>query len=144
MIAGHLGGGSLLDLGPYPMVWTMLLLHQHPLNTLNGGHGPSGVTGHMTLYPRTGVDASSAWVVEWAGVGTSVCTTSMDIEPSLGGRERAVVVQMERGELAIHCECNKSLRVDCRMFTPFPPNPCSPASSPVPASKVYLDHTSPS
>jgi hypothetical protein len=131
MIAAELGGGGLLDLGPYPMVslrrsplplgaliyaldsdpidlirnpvsiqvWVMMILHQNPGNKDRAP--PSSVKGHMRIYDRTGVDASSTWIVDWKDVGTAVCTTSIETQMNL---ERCVTVQMEGGELTVDCE----------------------------------------
>ncbi|OXG17110.1 hypothetical protein C367_05150 [Cryptococcus neoformans Ze90-1] len=46
-----LGGGSLLDVSAYPSLWTMLLLHRHPLNT--DKKDPEILLTHQTIYPRS-------------------------------------------------------------------------------------------
>jgi len=94
MIDPALGGGPLLDLGPYPMVWTMLLVHEHPSN--NPRKHPSTIKGHMKLYPKTGVDETSTWILEWDGVGEAICTASMTIQ---GSKEHSVIIQMETADV---------------------------------------------
>lgn len=77
----------------------MMILHQHPDNKSKAP--PSSVKGHMRIYERTGVDASSTWIVDWKDVGTAVCTTSIETQMNL---DRCVTVQMEGGELTVDCE----------------------------------------
>ncbi|KAG7575486.1 hypothetical protein FFLO_00305 [Filobasidium floriforme] len=114
MIAAELGGGGLLDLGPYPMVWVMMILHQNPGNKERAP--PSSVKGHMRIYERTGVDASSTWIVDWKDVGTAVCTTSIETQMNL---ERCVTVQMEGGELTVDFP---TFRPEGYTITPKPAN----------------------
>ncbi|KAJ9110274.1 hypothetical protein QFC19_001677 [Naganishia cerealis] len=94
MIAPELGGGALLDLGPYPM--TMLLMHQHPNNTKKAG--PSSIVGHMVHYARTGVDGHSTWVLEWKDLGVAICTASITTAMS---PQRSVIIQLESAEVHI-------------------------------------------
>ena len=77
----------------------MMILHQHPDNKSKAP--PSSVKGHMRIYERTGVDASSTWIVDWKDVGTAVCTTSIETQMNL---DRCVTVQMEGGELTVDCK----------------------------------------
>lgn len=76
----------------------MLILHQHPDN--KDRTPPSNVKGHMRIYERTGVDASSFWIVDWKDVGTAVCTSS--IETQMG--DKCVTVEMEGATLSIDCK----------------------------------------
>lgn len=88
----------------------MLALHQNPITNAQR-NAPNKVTGHMTIYERTGVDASSSWIVEWpapskgAKAPHAVCTSSM---VASGSRESAVVVQMEKADVHITCESNSA------------------------------------
>jgi hypothetical protein len=77
----------------------MLLVHQNPLN--KGKKPPSGVSSLMNLYPRTKVDETTTWIVEWDGVGQSICTVSMSITGS--GRQSAII-QMEKADIHLACE----------------------------------------
>jgi hypothetical protein len=74
----------------------MLLLQQHPDNKSHAA--PSSITGHMVPYARTGVDASTTWIVEWKDLGVAVCTASMTTVMSL---ERSVIIQLESAEIHI-------------------------------------------
>jgi hypothetical protein len=77
----------------------MMLLHQNPANKSHSP--PSSITGHMIPYERTGVDLNSNWVVEWKGVGTAICRTSMETETSPRG---CVHLEMEEAEIVIDSE----------------------------------------
>ncbi|KAG9036036.1 hypothetical protein FRB95_010036 [Tulasnella sp. JGI-2019a] len=57
-----LGGGALLDLGPYPLVWAILALYEDPRN---GKAAPSAVSGSMVKTKLTGVDSSTAFVLDF-------------------------------------------------------------------------------
>ncbi|KAJ9118848.1 hypothetical protein QFC24_006047 [Naganishia onofrii] len=94
MIAPELGGGGLLDLGPYPM--TMLLMHQHPDNKTKAS--PSSISGHMIPYKRTGVDGHSTWILEWEDIGVAICTASITTQMS---SETSVIVQLDSAEVHI-------------------------------------------
>jgi len=57
-----LGGGALLDLGPYPLVWAIIALYEDPAN---GNARPSSITGSMLKTPLTGVDKSTCFVLNF-------------------------------------------------------------------------------
>jgi predicted dehydrogenase len=97
MIDPALGGGSLLDLGPYPAVWAMMLLHHHPDSTRQ----PKMLFHHQTVYERSGVDANSRWLIEWEGVGQALCVTDMT---AFGIHLGCVVVTCDKGDLVIEGE----------------------------------------
>ncbi|OSX64297.1 hypothetical protein POSPLADRAFT_1065541 [Postia placenta MAD-698-R-SB12] len=62
MLDPRLGGGALLDLGPYPMIWTVLALYEHPSNQKAP---PTSVSASMVKTPITGVDSSTSWTVNF-------------------------------------------------------------------------------
>ncbi|EJF64256.1 NAD(P)-binding protein [Dichomitus squalens] len=62
MLDPKLGGGALLDLGPYPMFWAMLALYEHPSNK---NARPTSVTGSILKSTITDVDASTSWTVNF-------------------------------------------------------------------------------
>ncbi|KAI0954077.1 hypothetical protein AcW1_006655 [Taiwanofungus camphoratus] len=62
MLDPRLGGGALLDLGPYPMIWTILALYEHPTNKKAR---PTSVSASMVKTPLTGVDSSTSWTVNF-------------------------------------------------------------------------------
>ncbi|KIR76803.1 hypothetical protein I305_06289 [Cryptococcus gattii E566] len=79
MVNPALGGGSLLDMFAYPSVWAMLLVHHHPLNT---DKDPKVLFTHQTIYPRSGVDINSRWLVEWKGLCQGMLMTYLVVLPS--------------------------------------------------------------
>ncbi|RPD64412.1 NAD(P)-binding protein [Lentinus tigrinus ALCF2SS1-7] len=62
MLDPQLGGGALLDLGPYPMFWCMLALYEHPSNKQAR---PTSVVGSMVKSKITDVDACTSWTVNF-------------------------------------------------------------------------------
>jgi len=57
-----LGGGAILDLGPYPLVWAILALYEHPAN--NKRLKPV-VSSSMIKTPLTGVDCSTCFTLNF-------------------------------------------------------------------------------
>ncbi|KDQ19043.1 hypothetical protein BOTBODRAFT_28531 [Botryobasidium botryosum FD-172 SS1] len=57
-----LGGGALLDLGPYPLVWAILALYEHKRNE---NTPPALISGTMLKTPRTGVDSSTVFTLNF-------------------------------------------------------------------------------
>ncbi|TXT13235.1 hypothetical protein VHUM_00602 [Vanrija humicola] len=95
MIDPKLGGGALLDLGPYPSVWSMLVLHQHPDNT---DATPTVIDHNQRIYARNGVDELSAWTVRWDGLAESRILCDFT---AWTPRDCAAVVDCENGQLVI-------------------------------------------
>lgn len=92
-----LGGGGLLDMGPYPSVWAMLCLHQHPLNTKRAP--PAVVNTYQRIYPRTNVDARSRWLLDFEELGAEAqLMTDMTCH---GFKDATAVMQCEDGDLVI-------------------------------------------
>ncbi|KZP26596.1 NAD(P)-binding protein [Athelia psychrophila] len=63
MLDPALGGGGLLDLGPYPLVWAIMALYEHPSNKATP---PSHIVGSMVKTPLTGVDANTSFTLSFA------------------------------------------------------------------------------
>ncbi|WWD21849.1 hypothetical protein CI109_106337 [Kwoniella shandongensis] len=95
MLDPALGGGSLLDMGPYPSVWAMLLVHRNPHNK---DTDPKVLTSHQTVYEKTDVDINSRWLVEWKGTCQGQLMTDLG---SAGFQEATAVLQCEEGDLVI-------------------------------------------
>ncbi|WVO15605.1 hypothetical protein L204_103265 [Cryptococcus depauperatus] len=95
MIDPVLGGGSLLDMGPYPSVWAMLLLYRHPQNT---DKSPKVLTSYQTVYERSGVDISSQWLVQFEGLAQAQLMTNLD---NTGLRKSTTALECEEGDLVI-------------------------------------------
>jgi predicted dehydrogenase len=91
-----LGGGSLLDMGPYPSVWAMLLLYQHPDNH---AAAPKLVNSYQRIYGRTGVDARSRWLLDFEELG---CEAQLMTDMTTHGlRDATAVLQCQEGDLVI-------------------------------------------
>jgi hypothetical protein len=58
-----LTGTDDLRRGPYPMMWAVLALYEHPANARAP---PTSVAGAMLKAPRTGVDSSTAFTLTFA------------------------------------------------------------------------------
>lgn len=57
----ELGGGAMLDLGPYPLVWQLMLLYSHPDNH----NAFPKVTSSMMKTPLTGVDENTTIILDF-------------------------------------------------------------------------------
>jgi len=56
-----LGGGAMLDLGPYPLVWAIIALYEHPENR----QLKPVVSSSMIKTPLTGVDRSTCFTLNF-------------------------------------------------------------------------------
>lgn len=116
MVNPDLAGGSILDQwvlmfarpgplaeiclrGPYPSVWAMLALYQHPDNNKTA---PKLVSSYQHIYPKTGVDQSSRWVLEWPGLDGVVANLMTDIHTA-GYAPATALIQCEKADIAIEC-----------------------------------------
>ncbi|KAL4072914.1 hypothetical protein V8B97DRAFT_1916838 [Scleroderma yunnanense] len=102
----YLGGGALLDLGPYPLVWILkaiLALYEHPSNK---NSRPSQVTGAMLKTRLTGVDRSTSFIVTFDAAPSSASNT-------LATQATGVVIRYERGVIVVTAPiyCPKSFTV---------------------------------
>ncbi|KAJ7576891.1 hypothetical protein C8J56DRAFT_971858 [Mycena floridula] len=76
-----LGGGALLDLGPYPLVWALMALYEHPDNHRSK---PSSISGSMLMTPLTNVDCNTSFTLVFdklaaqAVLGCSINVSSGD------------------------------------------------------------------
>lgn len=92
MTSVDMAGGGLLDLGPYPLLWTLL--------TLSGPQAkpPSRVSSNIqfTNLPtvKDQVDAQTCFTLNWDDEGAqAICTTSITSEAS----NHAVIIQGTKG-----------------------------------------------
>ncbi|KAF8582789.1 NAD(P)-binding protein [Ramaria rubella] len=58
----NLGGGALLDLGPYPFVWSIIALYEHQANNKQR---PSSIAASILKTPLTGVDSSTSFTLTY-------------------------------------------------------------------------------
>ncbi|KAF9221402.1 NAD(P)-binding protein [Gyrodon lividus] len=110
-----LGGGALLDLGPYPLIWAILALYEHPSNK---GEKPSNVTGTMLKTPLTGVDRSTSFTVTFSPISPSATNTLsaqavLSCNINAAAYQTGVVLRYERGTIAVAepIYCPKSFTV---------------------------------
>ncbi|KIL00766.1 hypothetical protein PAXRUDRAFT_821347 [Paxillus rubicundulus Ve08.2h10] len=98
-----LGGGALLDLGPYPLFWAIVALYEHPSNK---GAKPSNVTGTMLKTPLTGVDRNTSFTVTFSPTSPSATNTLsaqaiLSCNLNAASYETGVVLRYERGMITI-------------------------------------------
>ncbi|RDB23614.1 D-xylose 1-dehydrogenase (NADP(+)) [Hypsizygus marmoreus] len=92
-----LGGGALLDLGPYPLIWAIVALYEHPSNKLSG---PSNITGTMLKTPITNVDRNTSFTLTFSSselAAQAILTCSIN----LNAQQPGVVIRFERGNIII-------------------------------------------
>ncbi|KAG9126278.1 hypothetical protein FRC07_004130 [Ceratobasidium sp. 392] len=88
-----LGGGALLDLGPYPFVWAAMVLYEHPLNKREA---PSSVTGSMLKTKLTGVDSSTTFVLNFDKIeAQAILSCSITISTP----DPALVIRCRKGNI---------------------------------------------
>jgi len=88
-----LGGGALLDLGPYPLIWAILALYEDPRN---GKVAPSAVSGAMVKTKTTGVDSSTAFVLDFQHLDAqAILSCSITISQPAQG----VVMRFRKGTI---------------------------------------------
>ncbi|ELU43711.1 dimeric dihydrodiol dehydrogenase [Rhizoctonia solani AG-1 IA] len=90
-----LGGGALLDLGPYPFVWAAAILYEHALNKREP---PSHVAGSMVKTKLTGVDSSTTFVLNFDRVeAQAILSCSITISTP----NPALVVRCRKGNIIV-------------------------------------------
>ncbi|KAF9499390.1 NAD(P)-binding protein [Pleurotus eryngii] len=96
-----LGGGALLDLGPYPLVWAIIALYEHSANN----HVRPAVSGAMLKTPITGVDASTAFVLTFSppsdGSSSLYAQAILSCSISLNAPDPGVTIRFEKGTIKI-------------------------------------------
>ncbi|KAI0072698.1 NAD(P)-binding protein [Panus rudis PR-1116 ss-1] len=92
----HLGGGALLDLGPYPMIWAVLALYEHPSNKKNR---PTQITGSILKTPLTGVDSSTSFTLNFTETlrAQAILSCSITLPPPSPG----VTIRYRNGNILI-------------------------------------------
>ncbi|QRV74261.1 oxidoreductase family, NAD-binding rossmann fold protein [Ceratobasidium sp. AG-Ba] len=90
-----LGGGALLDLGPYPFVWAAIALYEHPQNNREA---PSSVTGSMLKTKLTGVDSSTTFVLNFDKIeAQAILSCSITISTP----NPALVIRCGKGNIVV-------------------------------------------
>ncbi len=132
----------------------MLLMHNHTV--CNPNKLPpdfDGISAHMKLYKRSGVDEITSWTVGWNGEdwpnGGAVAhlTAAMTVKMS---KRYSVLVQMEKADIEIACECRLTLCCGTRgkaegeehatltQSPPTDPNPTRSFIIPIPKTSMSL------
>ncbi|KAJ7746845.1 hypothetical protein DFH07DRAFT_831478 [Mycena maculata] len=89
-----LGGGAILDLGPYPLVWAIMALYENPLNKFTP---PSNISASILKTPLTGVDANTSFTLTFPKIAAqAILSCSINLAASSPG----VTIRCEKG--AIH------------------------------------------
>lgn len=87
---------ALIVRGPYPSVWAMLALYQHPDNKATP---PKLVSSYQQLYEPTDVDQSSRWTLEWPGLDI-IADLKTDMNTA-GHADSTCLIQCEKGDISI-------------------------------------------
>ncbi|KZT10058.1 NAD-binding protein [Laetiporus sulphureus 93-53] len=96
MLDPRLGGGGLLDLGPYPMFWAVLALYEHPSNKRAK---PTSVTASMIKTPRTGVDISTSWTLNFTS--TLRAQANLSCSATLPSPEIGATIRYQKGTITV-------------------------------------------
>ncbi|TFK98706.1 hypothetical protein BDV98DRAFT_552575 [Pterulicium gracile] len=89
-----LAGGAILDLGPYPLVWAIVALFEHPSNA---DQSPT-VTSSMIKTPRTNVDSNTSFTLNFPKLAAqAVLSCSINLDSFNPG----VVIRFEKGSIEL-------------------------------------------
>ncbi|KAF9480492.1 NAD-P-binding protein [Pholiota conissans] len=104
-----LGGGALLDIGPYPLFWAILALYENPANEHKA---PTNVTGSMLNTPITPVDSSTIFSLTFSGAKLAA-QAALSCSITLNAPEPGVLIRFERGSILISAPiyCPKQYKV---------------------------------
>jgi hypothetical protein len=121
MISPKLAGGGLLDLGPYPLLWALLVCAGPEAKP------PSRITSSIQFTDLkqipSQVDKHATWIMNWDDEGAqAICTTSIATETS----PTAVTIQGSKGE--DHCSSPLPCR-DQPVDTALPSTPQARSAS---------------
>ncbi|TCD69642.1 hypothetical protein EIP91_006867 [Steccherinum ochraceum] len=92
----YLGGGAILDLGPYPMIWAVVALYEHPSNKKAY---PTKITGSIIKSPLTGVDSSTSWTLNFTKTLQAQAILSASI--TLPAAKTGVIIRYRNGNILI-------------------------------------------
>lgn len=91
----ELGGGALLDLGPYPLVWAIMTLYENRFNDLTP---PSNISASILKTPLTGVDANTSFTLTFQKIAAqAILSCSINIVASSPG----VTIRCEKGTIRV-------------------------------------------
>jgi len=108
----HLGGGALLDLGPYPFVWLIIALFEYPKNQ---NRRPTSITGSMMKTPLTGVDQNTVIVLNFDHIpAQAILSCSINLSSPVP----AVQIRCANGTISIDPPIYKPTSVVVQEFAP--------------------------
>ncbi|THU86229.1 NAD(P)-binding protein [Dendrothele bispora CBS 962.96] len=91
-----LGGGPLLDLGPYPLVWAIMALFEHPSNK----YSQPSISGSMVMTPITGVDSNTSFTLSFSKADLSAQAV-LSCSINAAGLEPGATIRYEKGVIKI-------------------------------------------
>ncbi|ADV22727.1 Conserved hypothetical protein [Cryptococcus gattii WM276] len=110
VLSAELAGGSLLDIGPYPLVWTMMILYRHPLNQLT----PPDKVGSTMLLHQRGVDLATSVTLTFPKLNAvSFCTTNL---LSAVQKYQNTRIIGSKGEILVHGYTSRPQKYTFRKF----------------------------
>ncbi|KAF8967670.1 hypothetical protein BDZ97DRAFT_1916616 [Flammula alnicola] len=104
-----LGGGALLDIGPYPLFWAILALYENPANNFTS---PTNITASMLNTPITPVDSSTVFSLAFSAAKLAA-QASLSCSITLNSVDPGVTIRFERGTILISSPiyCPKEFKV---------------------------------
>ncbi|TIA86973.1 hypothetical protein E3P99_03467 [Wallemia hederae] len=90
----NLGGGSIMDLMPYPLIWVFTVLFYHPQNKLT----KPAVRGATCIKNEFGVDEMTTALLKFPGLDAdAVISSNINV-----GSVSTLVIRGTKGELIVH------------------------------------------
>lgn len=90
-----LGGGALLDLGPYPLIWAILALYEDPRNEKRH---PTRITGNMIKTKLTGVDSSTVFVLDFEHLDAQAI---LSCGVTISSPDNALIMRFSKGNIIV-------------------------------------------
>ncbi|WWD02469.1 hypothetical protein V865_000509 [Kwoniella europaea PYCC6329] len=87
LLNAELAGGPLLDLGPYPLVWTMMMLYRHPKNDRT----PPAKIGSTMMLHHTGVDIATNFALTFPKINAIANCTANLLSPTQQSQHTRIV-----------------------------------------------------
>ncbi|KDQ09682.1 hypothetical protein BOTBODRAFT_58481 [Botryobasidium botryosum FD-172 SS1] len=108
----ELGGGALLDLGIYSIIWVFIALFRHP----NNQRQKPEVVGSIVKDPETGVDVLTNILLTFPRLqATAVATTSLLTRTP---NDYSVIIQGDKGEISIDRPAPRPTSYNVRLYDP--------------------------
>ncbi|OCF37777.1 dimeric dihydrodiol dehydrogenase [Kwoniella heveanensis BCC8398] len=110
LLSAELAGGCLLDIGPYPMVWTMMILYRHPKNQRT----PAEKLGSTMMKYHTGVDLATGFTMTFPKLNAiAYCTTNL---LSCVQQKQNTRIVGSKGEILVHGYTSRPTGYTIRRF----------------------------